>query len=1054
MADQSTSAAKKPEANKRIGTLRLTIAILAVLLFAFVGFTQIYTDWLWFEQLGFTGVFTTQILYKTGVFLGTALIIALPLYASIRYAIKHAVPLEKTGSAAKTAQAKRRVEEAEKSEDDSLRSEAERMLREAMGDSFENAMARYRKSMDNVQKILLYLVPIGLGLFIATGAVNQWSTVALFFNGQSFGQSDPEFGMDYGFYLFTLPLLQALVGLLTATLVLTGIASLVMHYFYGGIRVQPDGVKTSRPFRLHMGLLLALFVLVRGGGYWLDRYQALTSQSGKWAGAMYTDVNASIPVTTILALSAVVLAVFFLIAAAQNRWRLPLVATAMFAVIALVAGGIYPWVIQRFQVVPNEQSTQSQYIQRNIDATRYAYGLNNVETTPYDATIDTRSGALASSAATIENIRLLDPNVVTAAFAQMQQFRPYYRFEQNLAVDRYTVGSKTQDTVIAARELNPEQTSGDSWYNRHVVYTHGYGVIAAYGNQVDSAGNPKFMQSGIKATGVISENYEPRIYFGMSSPEYSIVGGSGDTLELDRPQSAEESNSSDAKYTFNGNGGPRVDSALARIAYAIKFRSSDVLLSDAVRDGSQILYERNPLDRVRKAAPYLRVDSKAYPAIVNERVVWIVDGYTTSSSFPYAQAHTPEGSRTSINYMRNSVKATVDAYDGSVTLYAWDEEDPVLKSWQSVFPGTLKSYKEMNAALMSHMRYPSDMFTVQRDMLNKYHVTNANSFYANDDVWSVPNDPTNDSGKSIPPYYLSLQMPGEDRAHFSLTSTFIPQQGDTSNSRNVMYGFIAANGDAGTGKDGERNPDYGKLRLLELPRSSVVPGPGQAQNIFNSDAEVSNQLNLLRRGSSEVLNGNMLTLPVAGGMLYVQPVYVQSSGDAKYPRLQRVLVSFGDKVGFAPTLNEALNQVFDGSSGVKLDSSGSSDSSSTGSSGSSSSTSNDGSSAASGDTLQKALADASAAMKDADDALKRGDWAAYGEAQKKLDAAIKRAVALEQAQGQAQSGASANAAPSASASSSAKANATAGASASASARPTASSSASASVSASASASRR
>lgn len=657
--------------------------------------------------------------------------------------------------------------------------------------------------------------------------------------------------------------------------------------------------------------------------------------------------------------------------------------------------------------MPNEQAAQSQFIQRNIDATRYAYGLDKVETTPYDATIDTRQGALGNSSETIANIRLLDPNVVSSAFAQMQQFRPYYRFDSNLSVDRYSVDNKTQDTVIAARELNPSQTSDDSWYNRHVVYTHGYGVIAAYGNQVDGAGNPKFMQSGIKANGVISENYEPRIYFGMSSPQYSIVGGSGDQLELDRPQSADETNSSDAKYTFNGNGGPRLDSTLNRLSYAIKFQSSDILLSDAVRDGSQILYERNPVDRVQKAAPYLKVDSKAYPAIINNRVQWIVDAYTTTNQFPYAQGVSQENNQNprtnSMNYIRNSVKATVDAYDGSVTLYAWDENDPILKAWQGVFPGTVKSYKEMSAELLNHVRYPSDMFTIQRSMLNKYHVTNSNSLYAGDDVWSIPNDPTNDSGRQIPPYYLSLQMPGDRKAHFSLTSTFIPQQSD-SNSRNVMYGFLAANGDAGTGKDGERSADYGKLRLLELPRSSVVPGPGQAQNIFNSDAEVSNQLNLLRRGSSEVINGNMLTLPVAGGILYVQPVYVQSSGDARYPRLQRVLVSFGDKVGFAPTLEEALNQVFNGSSGAKIDAQSGPSGAGTEGNGEKTSGSSSSSSGASGSdqsaSLKQHLADASKAMQDSDAALKKGDWAAYGEAQKRLNDSLQKAIEAENKQQQ------------------------------------------------------
>ena len=1010
-------ADQKKKKRRYPGPLGITIAVVIVLIMAFVYATQVYTDWLWFNQLGFGSVFTTEILLQSSIFVVTALVVAVPFWASMSYAIKHADHDD--------SQAKKDAKNADKSEEQAHHetsksgpherhktehehTEAEDLLRDMFGGrDFTDSMARYRRGMERIRKILLVILPIALGIFIGSAGISQWQTVALFLNRQDFGVQDPEFGLDVGFFVFTLPFLNLVVNLLTAVIVLCAIGGAIMHYFYGGIKVRPGGVGTSAAFRRHAAVLACAFLLVRGAAFWLERYTAVQQQSGRWAGAMYTDTNAIIPVRSILAISAVLVAVLFLATASAHRWRLPLVGTAMLVVVALVAGGLYPWIVQRFQVVPNEQAAQSQFIQRNIDATRYAYGLDKVETTPYDATIDTRQGALGNSSETIANIRLLDPNVVSSAFAQMQQFRPYYRFDSNLSVDRYSVDNKTQDTVIAARELNPSQTSDDSWYNRHVVYTHGYGVIAAYGNQVDGAGNPKFMQSGIKANGVISENYEPRIYFGMSSPQYSIVGGSGDQLELDRPQSADETNSSDAKYTFNGNGGPRLDSTLNRLSYAIKFQSSDILLSDAVRDGSQILYERNPVDRVQKAAPYLKVDSKAYPAIINNRVQWIVDAYTTTNQFPYAQGVSQENNQNprtnSMNYIRNSVKATVDAYDGSVTLYAWDENDPILKAWQGVFPGTVKSYKEMSAELLNHVRYPSDMFTIQRSMLNKYHVTNSNSLYAGDDVWSIPNDPTNDSGRQIPPYYLSLQMPGDRKAHFSLTSTFIPQQSD-SNSRNVMYGFLAANGDAGTGKDGERSADYGKLRLLELPRSSVVPGPGQAQNIFNSDAEVSNQLNLLRRGSSEVINGNMLTLPVAGGILYVQPVYVQSSGDARYPRLQRVLVSFGDKVGFAPTLEEALNQVFNGSSGAKIDAQSGPSGAGTEGNGEKTSGSSSSSSGASGSdqsaSLKQHLADASKAMQDSDAALKKGDWAAYGEAQKRLNDSLQKAIEAENKQQQ------------------------------------------------------
>lgn len=1058
MTESSTTASGSVARNRRFGPLGYTLVTVAVLIVAFVFATQVYTDWLWFSQLGFGGVFVTEALLKIGVFVATALAIAVPLWASMSYAVRHAQepaphqlsddevkdsenPADpksrgsKQGTQAQDSAAQDTQEprgDRKRPEDKSRsksRSEADDLFRDMFGqnpfgqgqgpfsrDSFEDSMAKYRRSVERIRKALLFVLPTVLGVFVATASVSQWQTVALFFNQQEFGVKDPEFGMDAGFFVFTLPFLVLLVKLFSAVLVLAALGGIVMHYFYGGIKVRPGGIGTSSAFRRHMAVLLFLFLLVRGAGFWLDRYTAVQQQSGRWAGALYTDTNAAIPVQAILAISALLVAVLFLIAASTHRWRLPLVGTAMLVVVALVAGGLYPWIVQRFQVVPNEQAAQAEFIQRNIDATRYAYGLDKVETTPYDATINTSAGGLSGSSPTIENIRLLDPNVVSSAFAQMQQFRPYYRFDSELSVDRYTVDQKTQDTVIAARELNPSQTSGDSWYNRHVVYTHGYGVIAAYGNQVDPAnGNPKFMQSGIKANGVISDSYEPRIYFGMSSPQYSIVGGTGGQLELDRPQSADETNTTDAKYTFSGNGGPRVDSWLNRLSYAIKFQSSDILLSDAVRDGSQILYERNPLDRVKKAAPYLEVDSKAYPAIVNDRVVWVVDAYTTTNQFPYSQGNAQDSAGqnrgSSLNYIRNSVKATVDAYDGSVNLYAWDEDDPILKAWQKVFPGTVKSYREMSAQLMSHVRYPSDIFSIQRTMLNKYHVTNANSLYAGDDVWSIPNDPTNDSGRSIPSYYLSLQMPGDKQAHFSLTSSFIPQQSD-SNSRNVMYGFLAANGDAGTGKDGERSADYGKLRLLELPRSSVVPGPGQAQNIFNSDAEVSNQLNLLRRGSSEVINGNMLTLPVAGGILYVQPVYVQSSGDAKYPRLQRVLVSFGDKVGFAPSLEEALNQVFGGSSGAKIDKpTGSNSSQPADSSGSNQQKSD----AARSPSLKQALSDASKAMADSDAALKKGDWAAYGEAQKRLNDAIQKAVELEGKQSTSASG-DVSASPSATAS--------------------------------------
>ncbi|MCD1145753.1 UPF0182 family protein [Kocuria sp. LUK] len=955
---------QQPDGQRRKrGALWPTVVVVLVLVAAFVGATQLYTDVLWYDQLGYLSVFLTENLVKIVIFTVAAVLVAALMFASLYLAHRH------------------RPITAESIVDDNLR--------------------RYQEALEPVRKIVMVVVPVLFGLFAASTAMTQWDTVLLFLNQEPFGREDPQFGLDIAFYVFTLPFLRFLIGFLVSAILLAGVGGILMHYVYGGIRINERGLATTRASRVHLGVLAALFLLLQAANFWLDRYSTVQSSSGKWTGALYTDVNAVIPTKAILAAAALIVAVLFVVAAVIGRWRLPVIGTAVLLVVAVVAGGIYPWIVQRFQVLPTEQALENEYIQRNIELTRAAYGLDETEVMPYDATTQTEQGALRQDTETTSNIRLLDPNVVSAAFSQLQQFRPYYQFPDTLNVDRYEIDGEVQDTVIATRELNPDQNQG--WYNQHVVYTHGYGVVAAYGNRVQADGKPQFMQAGIPSRGEISDDYEPRIYFGENSPEYSIVGGGeGDEpLELDRPQTADDEGA-DAKTTFAGDGGPSIGNFFNRLAYGIKFQSSDLLLSDAVRPESQILYDRDPRERIEKVAPYLTVDGSPYPAIIDGRVQWIVDAYTTSDAFPYStpsvlqeatqDTQTAQGAAATlpperVNYIRNSVKATVDAYDGSVELYAWDDQDPVLKAWQKVFPDTLKPYSEMSADLMAHVRYPQDMFKVQRELLNRYHVTDANSFYANDDVWSVPNDPTQDRDVALPPYYLSMRMPGEDQANFSLTTSFIPQQSETGNTRNVMYGYLSANADAGTGEDGVKSEEYGTLRLLELPRSSVVPGPGQAQNLFNSDTDVSTELNLLRQGASEVINGNLLTLPAGGGMLYVQPVYVQSSGDAAYPTLRRVLVGFGEEVGFAPTLEEALDEVFGGDSGAQT-SSGAGVSEAEAEAGAEG---GDGAPADSG-SLEDALSQANEAIQESEQALQDGDWARYGQAQDRLQQAIERAL--------------------------------------------------------------
>jgi uncharacterized membrane protein (UPF0182 family) len=726
----------------------------------------------------------------------------------------------------------------------------------------------------------------------------------------------------------------------------------------------------------------------------------------------------------------------------MRAWRFPVIAIASVIVAAMVLMGVYPALLQRFKVSPNAQELESTYISRNIKATSDAFGLNNVSTENYDASTQGESGALSKDTETTAQIRLLDPQVVAPTFRQLQQIKQYYNFTDTLSIDKYEIGGKSYDTVIGARELNLDGNDNRNWINDHTVFTHGYGVVAAYGNKVSKDGQPLFFEKNIPTQGVLSdtEKYQPRIYFSPNAPEYSIVGSPKGTAawEFDYP-----TGSKGATNTFSGNAGPSVGNVFSKLLYSIRFGSDQIFFSDRVTSDSQILYDRSPVDRVRKVAPYLELDSRVYPAVVDGRVKWIVDAYTTSDMYPYSQkvdldsatkdslTATSKSMRSittgQANYMRNSVKATVDAYDGSVDLYAWNPDDPVLKAWEGVFPGQYKPISSISSDLMSHMRYPESLFKVQRELLGQYHVTSASQFFSGEDFWQTPEDPaqkkasssetseasTSEDSKGAlqPPYYLTMQLPKQANPTFSLSSSYIPAGNVT---REILSGFLSVDSDAGHEK-GKMSSNYGKLQLLELPKNSTVPGPGQAQNNFNANADVSKELNLLETGSTNVARGNLLTLPIGGGLVYVQPVYVQSSGSTSFPLLKKVLVAFGEQVGFADTLDEALDQVFGGDSGAsagdasnvgKTDSStssgatssGSSDSAASGSasdsdaSKSGSDSTSSGSSAATSETLKKALSDADQAEKDSQSAMKDGDWSKYGEAQGRLKDAIKRAV--------------------------------------------------------------
>lgn len=576
----------------------------------------------------------------------------------------------------------------------------------------------------------------------------------------------------------------------------------------------------------------------------------------------------------------------------------------------------------------------------------------------------------------------MDPAVLSATFRQLQQIKPYYGFTETLDVDRYTVDGVTRDAVVAVRELNIDGNPSRNWINDHLVYTHGFGFVAAYGNTVDADGKPNFIVGDLPPTKGLGD-FEPRIYFGENSPEYSIIGGSKDSepVEFDYPD--DSSASGQKNVTYSGTGGVPVGGILNKLLFAIKYGEQRILLSSLINKDSKILFDRNPRDRVAKVAPWLTLDGDPYPAVVDGKITWIIDGYTTSSGYPYAEgtslASATQDALTAnsnsitaqgndrVNYIRNSVKATVDAYNGTVTLYQWDEKDPVLKSWMKAFPKTVKAKSAISEDLMSHIRYPEDLFRVQRDILSSYHVKDAASFYGGQDFWRVPSDPSTFGGNAgvQPPYYLTLKLPNQKEPAFSLTTPFVPR-----GVRENLTAFAVVNSKPG--------PEFGKMTVLQLPRSTAISGPSQIASNFEAKPEVANTLSLLRQGGSDVVLGNLLTLPVGGGLLYVQPVYVRAtSNSAAYPLLQKVLVSFGDQIGFDSSLKGALDQVFGGNSGT---------------SGATSATPN---ATDSKSNLASALASAKQAMSDAQAALAKGDWVAYGRAQDRLKSAIAAAIAAQ-----------------------------------------------------------
>ncbi|MET0734515.1 MAG: UPF0182 family protein [Microbacterium sp.] len=962
MTTTSAPTPATPSRTRRI--VAISLAIIVALVVAFFVFANLYADWLWYDQLGFDSVLLTQWTARVVMFAVGFLGMAVPVWLAIQLAYR-------------------------------LRPVYARL---------SSQLDRYQEVVEPLRRLAMWGIPIFFGFFSGFAASSQWETTWLWFNGVATDLTDPQFGLDTGFYLFALPFYGALLGFISAVLLVCLLVTALVAYLYGSVRIGQRELRISKAARIQLAVIAGLYLLVQGASLWLDRYRTLVEPgaNGRITGPGYTEVHAVIQGQTILAIVAVLVAILFFVTAIIGRWRYPLIATGLLLVSAIVVGVGYPWVVTTFQVNPNQLALQSEYYQRNIDMTQAAYGIDGLEKSDYTAVTDAEAGQLRADADTTTQIRIMDPAIISPTIRQLEQYRSYYQFHDPLDVDRYEIDGTSQDTVVSVRELNLAQLgNAASWQNIALVYTHGYGLVAAKGNDRTAEGDPVFLERGIPASGFLTDQgFEPRVYFGEESPPYSIVGAPEGTppIELDYPSG--EDGSSQTKTTFEGNGGPSLGGVFNRLIYALKFQSEQILFSDYLNEDSQILYDRDPRDRVQKVAPYLTLDSDPYPTVVDGRIVWVIDGYTLSANYPYSSVVSlqqaisdsnntqPRFALDDVNYIRNSVKATVDAYDGSVTLYAWDEEDPMLQTWQKVYPSTLKPISDMSAELISHVRYPTDLFKVQRALLGVYHVDDAQSFYSRDNAWETPNDPQRDT-QLQPPYYLTMQMPGQEAPSYSMFTTFIPSS-EGGNSRDVIMGYLAVDSNAGAEK-GKRAEDYGKLRMLVIDAETTVPGPGQMQNTFNSDPVISAQINILKQGQSEVLNGNLLTLPVGGGLLYVQPVFVQSSGATKLPTLQKILVSFGNEIAFEDTLDEALDAIFGGDSGADGGDSGVEPTPGPSTEPTPGPTDEP---TVPTDEFQAALQDAQQAMLDRDAALKAGDLTAFAEADARLTAAVETLIEL------------------------------------------------------------
>ncbi len=799
----------------------------------------------------------------------------------------------------------------------------------------EELLARYHDVVAGRKGLIRTGVAAVFALVASAGVSSHWDEWLLFNNRQDFGITDDQFGVDVGFYVFQLPFLSFVVGWAFASFVIIFILTAISHYLNGSIRIAAvSGSRATPTVKVHLSVILAVLALIKAADYWLDRYELTVSDRGVVDGALYTDVNAQLPAIYLLiaiSLSAVVL---LMINLRLRGWTMPVLAVGLWAFTAIVVGGIYPTFVQRFQVEPNETTREAEFVARNIAATTFAFGLAEVEQQEFAYTEELTADQIRDAEATVANARLLDPVAVHPTFEREQTERDFYRFvgldtdptEPDVGVsldtDRYMIDGELRQVVVGARELQLDDNL--SWEREHVRLTHGYGLAMATANTPTSSGSPDFVVSGLPTVvdaSLVATVDQPQLYHGEDLGGYALVDTTVDEIDY-----VDSETGAEVPFDYDGTGGVEMGSFLRKAAFALRFRQIDPLISNFVDDDTRIIYNRDIHNRVEALAPFLDFDADAYPVVVDGRIFYVIDAYTTTDRFPYAQqsenSRLSEGglSGESFNYVRNSVKAVVDAYDGTVWFYVMPTDDPIVRAWQGAFPELFSEFEEMPVELRDHLRYPQDLFRVQTNMYARYQVQDPSALIINSRAWAVAQDPgrtvraggteetnTDEFGvetkseRRVKPYYSLLQLPGEDELSFVNIRTFVPFAED--DERKELEAFMI----------GETTAD-GLSRLVSYEMNSAsAPGPVLVATSIAQNEEIAQLLTLLNDTGSKVEFSDVLLLPIDNAILWVRSLYVAADGTS-VPTLEKVIVSVGEgeQLAIGSTLAEALANLFPG----------------------------------------------------------------------------------------------------------------------------------------------